>query len=268
MAENKPLDVDAYLQRIKYKGPPGNSLETLRELHACHAFNIPFENLDIHLGRRISLDQTALFNKLIKDKRGGYCHEINSLFYYLLKRLGFNVNLLMARVMLGSELTAPKLHQLLLVEIAGGNWIVDPGFGGNGLIAPLPLKEGSEEKQFSEKFRLLTDEIRGHILQSGMENKWLSLYSFDLAFYYPVDYTPANYFSSTSPDSVFTQKRICMKPTPEGRIVLTDMELNIRRNGISTKHRITGPQEYLEILQKHFGIELPANTKFQAGMTQ
>lgn len=261
MAKNNSLDVDAYLRRIGFEGRPDASAETLKKLHLGHAFHIPFENLDIHLGRKIVLDPRALFDKLIVNKRGGYCHEINSLFYYLLQQLGFNVQLLMARVMLGAEAIGPKLHQLLLIETGGGRWIVDPAFGGYCLIAPLPLAAGHEEKQFSEKFRLVTHETRGYILQCETQNKWFDLYSFNLTFYHPIDFMLPNYYSSTSPDSLFTQKTICAKPTPEGRVYLTDGELKIRKGGETIIRRLSGP-EVTAALRQHFGIELPPGAVF------
>ncbi|MFQ5716022.1 MAG: arylamine N-acetyltransferase [Nitrospinales bacterium] len=257
------LDIDAYLERIKYKGSRGNSVQTLIDLHIAHAFNIPFENLDIHLGRKISLDPTALFDKLIPGGRGGYCHEINSLFYFLLTQLGFEAKLLMARVMCGSDSTGPKLHQLLLVQTNAGDWIADPGFGGNGLIAPIPLREGVEEKQFADIFRLEARATRGYVLQSQIQDSWVDLYSFERVFYLPIDYILPNYYNSTSPDSIFTRKKICTKPTPEGRITLIDRELRIRRNGASVKRQITNPEEYLETLRKYFDIQLSADAWFK-----
>ncbi|MFQ5671730.1 MAG: arylamine N-acetyltransferase [Nitrospinales bacterium] len=258
-AQHNSLDVDAYLRRIGFEGRPHPSLETLEKLHLGHAFHIPFENLDIRLGRKISLDPQALFDKLIVNKRGGYCHEINTLFYYLLKQLGFSVELLMARVMLGSEVIGPKLHQLLLVETGGERRIADPAFGGHCLLAPLPLATDVEERQFSEKFRLTAHPTRGYILQSEILNQWLNLYSFNLTFHHPVDFMLPNYFSSTSPDSLFTQKMICAKPMPEGRVSLTDGELKIRRGGETVTRRLSEP-EVVAALRDHFGIELPPGT--------
>lgn len=257
------LDIDAYLERIQYKGSRSNSVQTLMDLHIAHAFNIPFENLDIHLGRKISLDPASLFGKLIQDRRGGYCHEINSLFYFLLTQLGFEAELLMARVMCGSDSIGPKLHQLLLVQTDAGDWIADPGFGGNGLIAPIPLQEGVEEKQFADIFRLEASETRGYILQSKIQDHWVNLYSFERVFYLPIDYILPNYYNSTSPDSIFTRKKICTKPTPEGRITLIDRELKIRKNGTSVKRQIASSEEYLETLRKYFDIQLTADAWFR-----
>lgn len=126
------LDQQAYLTRIGYEGSVNPSVETLRLLHRAHVLTVPFENLDIHLGRSISLDPSALFRKIVLSRRGGYCFELNGLFALLLEQLGFSVTRLAARVLYGGEGVRPRSHQLLLVQIGESRWIADVGFGGNG----------------------------------------------------------------------------------------------------------------------------------------
>lgn len=256
---NNSLDISAYLERINYKEPVDVSFDTLRRLHTAHVFNIPFENLDIHLDREISLEPDVLFNKIVLNKRGGYCFELNGFFALVLQEIGFDVRYLMARVMNSSNpYTAirPKSHQLLLVSIDDRQWIADVGFGGNGLIAPLLLEEGLVEQQFSEKFRLAIDKTYGYLLQCEIQNEWQSLYAFTLEPYLPVDYIAVNYYCSTSPDSIFTQKRICSKPTTKGRILLVDMELKIRNNGKTERAKVRNMGEYTAMLKHHFGIDI------------
>lgn len=258
MTDNS-LDINAYMERINYKEPVDVSFDTLRRLHIAHVFNIPFENLDIHLDKGISLEPDALFNKMVRGKRGGYCYELNGLFALVLQEIGLEVQYLMARVMYSfnpSTAIRPRSHQLLLVSIAGQQWIADVGFGGNGLIAPLPLEEDLVEQQFSEKFRLVVDKTYGYLLQCEIQDEWQSLYAFTLEPYLPVDYTAVNYYSSTSPDSIFTQKRICSKPTTEGRILLVDTDLKVRNNGKTEHAKARDINEYTTMLRDHFGIEI------------
>lgn len=256
---NKALDIDAYLERIKYQGPIDVSLKTLQRLHISHTLNVPFENLDIHLGRRISLEPDALFHKIVRQKRGGYCYEMNGLFALVLKQIGFQVEYHMARIMYGYKLIRPRSHQLLVITIDDNRWIADVGFGGHGLIAPLPLKNLITESQFSEKFRLVINELQGFVLQCQIQNQWQNLYSFTLETYLPVDYAPVNYVASTSPDSLFTRKKICTMPNIKGRTVLTNMKLKITSNGKIQESEAKNNDEYLLMLKEHFGIEIQAD---------
>src|SRR6516225_6723599 len=119
------LDLDSYLARVQYAGVLRASAEVLRELHLAHATHIPFENLDILLGRPIRLDLESLQAKLVHGKRGGYCFEQNLLFAAVLERLGFSVTCLAARVRLGTTRLLPRTHMLLKVDVDGGSWLVD-----------------------------------------------------------------------------------------------------------------------------------------------
>lgn len=128
------FDRDAYLARIKYEGPLIPSLETLQGLHRAHVMTVPFENLDIHLGRSISLAPADLFRKIVVERRGGYCFELNGLFALLLEALGIAVTRLAARVCSGAEGVRPRSHQLLMVKMGTSVWIVDVGFGGQDYL--------------------------------------------------------------------------------------------------------------------------------------
>lgn len=270
------MEVTAYLDRIGYHGPHEATAETLRMLHAAHAFAVPFENLDIHLGRTISLDPASLFDKIVRRRRGGYCFELNGLFALLLERLGFSVRHLMARVLWGQTEVSPLSHRVLLVETGGERWIADVGFGGNGLIAAIPLAAGHEERQYADRFRVMSvangedrrDPRRRDPLDARHKDRqeyridclvkdvWEPMYSFTTESYLPVDYTYANYFHSHSPESLFTQKRLCTKPTPNGRIILQNRALKIRHDGQSQTQALKTPEAYRAMLADHFGIAL------------
>lgn len=253
------LDIDAYLERIRYQGAIELTGATLRNLHIAHTFAVPFENLDIHLNQRIALEPDALFDKIVRCQRGGYCHELNGLFALALKQIGFPVEYHMARVMYGAKSLRPRTHQILLVMADEQPWIVDVGFGGHGLIAAFPFTVGAIDRQFSEQFRLITDELYGFVLQYQTQERWQNLYGFTLETYLPIDYVPANYLASTSPDSLFTQRKICTIPTPQGRIFLIDGKLKIIENGKTQEFEAKDNREYLALLRKYFGIKVDAN---------
>lgn len=253
------LDIDAYLERINYQGAIDVSAKTLRNLHISHTLTVPFENLDIHLGQPIVLEPEVLFDKIIRRKRGGYCHELNGLFALLLQQMGFSVEYHMARVIYGAKSLRPRSHQVLLVNVDDQAWIVDVSFGGHGLIAPLPLQIGIVDHQFSEQFQLITDELYGFILQYQSQEHWQNLYGFTLETYLPIDYLPANYLASTSPDSLFTQHKICTMPTLQGRIFLVDRKLKIISDGKSQEFEAKSNREYLDLLREYFAIEIDAD---------
>ena len=136
--ESEHLDLPAYLRRIEYAGERKASHVALEALHQAHVTHIPFENLDILLGRAIALDLDSLQAKLVAGRRGGYCFEQNLLFAAVLRAFGFTVTQLAARVRLGSDILRARTHMTLQVEVDGGRWLADVGFGGAGPLLPVP----------------------------------------------------------------------------------------------------------------------------------
>lgn len=251
------MDLSAYLDRIGYHGDVLPSRETLHSLHLAHVLMVPFENLDNFLGRPVSLEPADLFAKIVMARRGGYCFELNGLFSLLLEGMGFEVTRLIARVRYGAKPPYPRSHQVLMVNVRGEPWLIDVGFGGNGLLEPIPLAAGSRVRQFSEEFRLAVLESGEYLLQCLAHNEWESLYSFTLEPCQPVDYQYPNYFHSHSSESRFMQRRVCTIPTREGRTTLVDQSLSIRRSGKNEKSVIESDVAYARVLHDHFGIVLP-----------
>ena len=151
------VDLEAYLQRIGYTGGLDPTVETLTALHRAHVLSIPFENLDILLGRPIRLDLASLQGKLVRDRRGGYCFEQNALFAAVLEHLGFAVTRLAARVSMGEERTTPRTHMILAVDLEGTRWLADVGFGGDTLLDPVRFDDDEPVQQGAWAFRLATD---------------------------------------------------------------------------------------------------------------
>lgn len=248
------FDRPAYFTRIGYEGSVDHSAETLRALHLAHVLTVPFENLDIHLGQPISLEPADLFRKIVVNRRGGYCFELNGLFALLLEDLGFAVTRLAARVLYGAEGVRPRSHQALLVPMGEERWVVDVGFGGNGLREPFLLTVGHQQRQGPDRFRLITDGRGDYLLQCEIDGAWTDLYSFTLEPNLSVDYTFANYYHSHSPDSLFTQRLICTMPTPNGRTIFTDRRLKIRSDGATRELHVKDQEECRQLLQEHFGL--------------
>ena len=200
---NDALPLDAYLGRIGYSGPLKVAEDVLEALQRAQLACIPFENLDVLLGRGISLEPAALFGKLIDSPRGGYCFELNGLLLMALQHVGFAARALLARVHMCGRPTG-RTHELILVTLADRLWIADAGFGGPSLRAPVPLELDVCRTQEGERFRLVEAGHFGTMLQKESEGEWRNLYSFDLEHVCEADIALSNHFTSTSPLSRFT----------------------------------------------------------------
>ena len=256
-----PIHLKKYFDRIHYKGSTNVSVETLKGIHLAHVFSIPFENLAIHEPHNInnpadfiSLDEDAIFKKLVTDKRGGYCHENNELLALVLTELGFKVDRLAARV-----LTAPNLpisHKFLMVTIDEKPWLADVGFGGYGLFEPIPLIVDQEFNQYDDRYKLIRENEKT-ILQIYLKQSWKNLYEFTGESLRPVDFAPMNYYVSHHPDSIFVKNRISVLPMPEGRLILMNDNLKLVNHGEEKNIPWQESGAYHEMLAERFGISFP-----------
>ena len=248
------VDLDGYLTRIGYDGPLEPTAPTLRALHRAHAGSIPFENLDIVLGRTISIDLPDIQDKLLRHPRGGYCYEHNLLFAGVLERIGFEVTGHAARIRMGSDKLRPASHALLQVHVDGTSWLADVGFGGEGLLEPLPLRPG-EVSQGDWRFRLVLD---GDVwlLQSLHPQGWFDLHTFTLDPQYAVDFAMRNHFTSTHPHSPFVTGIVVQRTGSAARHSLNrDTLVTSRPNGTS-ETRTVEPADLTGTLSEIFGIHL------------
>ncbi|RKT53369.1 arylamine N-acetyltransferase family protein [Saccharothrix australiensis] len=248
------LDLDAYLERVGHRlDPEADPATTLRELHRAHLGAIPFENADIGAGASLALDVPSLQDKMVRRRRGGYCFEQNLLFAAVLERLGHEVTGLAARVLLGREGDIPRTHALLRVD---RKWLVDVGFGGGGLLTPLPLAQGAFEQQGDWTFRLdLDDDV--WTLKSFQGGEWVSLYAFTEDPRTPADYAILSYYLSTNPASAFVGRLLVQRTDERARYAITDHQLTVATpHGGSEKRSLT-PDELATALREDFGLELP-----------
>ena len=257
------VDLPGYLERIGYSGDLSPSRSVLEALHLAHATHIPFENLDILLGRPIRLDLASLQAKLVKDRRGGYCFEQNLLFSAVLRQLGFSVTSLAARVRYRTTALLPRTHMLLLVDFAGDQWLADVGFGAEGLLMPVPMASGQSVRQFAWTYRVI-EEDGLWVLQSLRDDAWLDLYAFSLEPQQEVDYEIANHYVSTHPASRFVRMLTAQLQSPEARHVLRDRELVEDRGETATTRILTGNDELLEVLKHTFRLDFPPGTRFSS----
>lgn len=234
---NQLFNVEAYLKRINYEGSVDVSYETLYGIHVAHTLNVPFENLSVYFKEPISLEKEALYEKIVENKRGGYCFEMNGLFSFVLRELGFKVTDLLARGTMDGITYSAKLHQILMVEIGDKRYIADVGFGMNGLTAPLLLDTEEDQRQFTHIYRLIQDPKHGYVLQKKEGEVYNYMFAFTLEECYPIDFVVSNHFTETFPDSFFAKMKMCTMPTKEGRISLTDKQFKVISNGKVTERK-------------------------------
>jgi len=249
------MNIGAYFKRIKYKGPGVPTAETLRKLHRAHNLTVPFENLDIHLGRPIVLDEEQLFDKIVRQKRGGFCYELNGSFASLLRAVGFNVTMLSARVFLDGKMGREFDHMVLLVLLKK-RWFADVGFGAL-FIEPLWFDDKSEQVQRNIAYRIRRyGRDKWKLLERKAGSPWNAVYQFDLIPRKLHDFDKMCLWHQTSPKSWHTQNRICTRATPEGRITLSGMKLVIRRYDRRSERVLSTKKEYAEALKTDFGIKI------------
>jgi N-hydroxyarylamine O-acetyltransferase len=252
----KKMDAASYLERISYSGSLTPDLKTLRGLHRAHLFTVPFENLDISYGRKIVLDEDALVAKVVEERRGGFCYELNGAFAALLRELGFEVTLLSARVSRSDGSMSPEFDHLALRVDLDEPWLVDVGFG-DSFVEPLLLKPNIEQQQGDHKFRILATGDRLAVERLKPDGSWKPEYSFDLRPRRLDEFIPMCEYHQTSPESHFTQKRLCSLATAYGRITLSEMKFIVTRNGIREEAVVESEAEWKAILREQFGVRLP-----------
>lgn len=242
----------AYLQRIAYHDALAPTVATLHALHAAHPLAVPFENLDIHWGRRIVLDEAALFAKIVTHRRGGFCYELNGLFATLLRHAGFSVTLLSAGVAHQEGGFGPPFDHLALLVESEDRWLVDVGFG-DSFHVPLRLDDSGEQVQERGVYRVEHDGAEGTLLRRGTDG-WEAQYHFTLQPRALADFTAMCSYHQTSPASPFTRGRVCSRATPDGRITLRDRRLIATVHGQKTERVLGDEEEYHAALRTHFGI--------------
>jgi N-hydroxyarylamine O-acetyltransferase len=287
------MDLQAYLRRMNYHGELAPTAATLRDLHRAHLLAVPFENLDIQLGRPILLEQDALFDKIVTRRRGGFCYELNGLFALLLRGLGFEVTLLAAGVARAAGGFGPEFDHLTLLvttdhrpptadhqfptaderrttkaktqyltrstqstiyNLQSAIWLADVGFG-DSFREPLRFIEAVEQEQDGRAYRLDRDGEHLILMQRDAAG-WDRQYRFTLQPHAQAEYADMCHYHQTSPASSFTRKRVCTLATPDGRITLSDLDLIVTARGERIEQVLPDELALQAALREHFGIDL------------
>lgn len=260
------IDLRAYFERIGYSGPRSVSAGTLAAIHLQHPRTIPFENLNPLLRLPVRLDLPSLEQKLVHDRRGGYCYEHNLLLSHVLQQLGFRVRGLAARVLLNvpEGTVRPRSHMLLLIDLDDRHYVADVGFGGLTLTAPLRLQVDVEQTTPHEPFRLIAVGD-GFLMQAKIGGSWRSLYSFDLQEQALADYEVVNWYLCHHPSSHFATGLVAARPGRDCRYALRGNELAVHQvNGGTERRLLTSTNELRSALEETFRMTLPDDPGLQA----
>jgi N-hydroxyarylamine O-acetyltransferase len=251
------MNIATYLDRINYHVPPAPTAETLRELQVAHLLTVPFENLSIHAGQPIVLDDNALFEKIVRRRRGGFCYEANGLFAALLRALGFDVKMLSAGVANAEGGFGPDFDHMALMVTLDERWLVDVGFG-DSFSEPLLIDKKNEQRQGERAYRIDSDGT--YLILMGRDDsaggEWKAQYRFTLQPHEYSDYEGMCLYHQTSPQSHFTRSRICSRATQDGRVTLSEMRLITTGNGKRQERALKNEEEYAATLREYFGITL------------
>jgi N-hydroxyarylamine O-acetyltransferase len=250
------ITIESYLQRIAYTGSLTPTLFNLNHLHLAHLQSVPFENLDITLGRHIVLELPAILDKIVNQNRGGFCYELNSAFAWLLREIGFKVKLLSARTYDGNTLN-PEFDHLLLLVSTDQPVIADVGFGDSFL---LPITPGDPVCfQLDRYYRLLNNEEKWLLQQRYGAGDWTSQYIFDMKPHPLHHFNSMCEFQQTSKSSVFTRKTVCSRATKQGRITYANGRYIQSENGHQEQFAVEDEAHLDKILSNQFGINLLAD---------
>lgn len=252
-----PSEAAAYLARIGAAAPEAPTAAALASLHRAHLLAVPFENLDVSLGRPILLDRVALVDKVVRRRRGGYCYELNGLFALLLRSLGYAVDLVSARVATGDGGLTPEFDHLALVVSGGdldGPVLADVGFG-DAFVEPLVLRDHEERAEPGKRVGLLAVAAGWHYRERRPDEAWRTQYVLTTTPHALSDFEARHHWQQTSPDSHFTRSRVVSRLTPTGRVTLSGDRLITTTHGRRHETRLSEDDARRALLE-HFGIVL------------
>ncbi|MEO9965875.1 MAG: arylamine N-acetyltransferase [Reichenbachiella sp.] len=253
------LDVDKYLMRLKVRRERIPNLKFLKTLHKAHLYRIPFENLDIHMGNQIILDVQKIYQKVVLKGRGGFCYELNGLFYHLLSHLGYSCHLISGRTYEDGSLAPEFDHAAILVDVDDTSYLVDVGFG-DLFIDPKALHPGKVQMDYTKYFRIDKTIDDEYIVKVSTDSfNYESKYLFTKTKRQLVEFIDMCDYHQVNPKSPFTKKMLITRATPRGRITLTNRKLSATISGKKEEIVLLNHDEFRVKLLQHFGIRFIRN---------
>jgi N-hydroxyarylamine O-acetyltransferase len=252
-----PFNADGYLDRIGWSGPLAPTFDTLTALMRAHMARIPFENLDVLLGRGIRVDVESVYAKLVSAGRGGYCYEHSTLLKAAIEQVGFAPVAHSARVvMVVPRAAAPRTHMFLTVPLGGETLVLDPGFGGHGPLVPVPLLGGREVRDGSDVHRM-TRRDGEWVLEARIGGTMTPLWMSTVEAEWPIDFVMANHFTSTWADSPFVNRLMLRALTTDGRVTVMNRDVIVSSGGTLERTQLPDRAALRTLLARYFNIDLP-----------
>jgi N-hydroxyarylamine O-acetyltransferase len=255
------VDLDAYFARIGYLGPRAPTLAVLHAITAAHTAAIPFENLDVLVGRPIGVEIEAIFPKLVTARRGGYCFEQNALLLHVLEQTGFVVAPLSARIRLQRprDYVPARTHLFVRVDLDGEVWITDCGAGSASLTSALRWDERGEEQATAHEPRRIVRENDRWYHQVLHGSAWQDVCEFTGEEMPLIDRVVANWFTSAHPQSSFRARLTVARSLPDGRrMSILNRDVTVReRDGRGETRTTRSAEELLHVLRDSFGLTFP-----------
>jgi N-hydroxyarylamine O-acetyltransferase len=261
-----PAEVDHYLARIGYSGSRHPTLATLRAIHARHAATVPFENLDVVLGVPVDHEPAALVKKLVHGHRGGHCAETNGLLRLALEALGFRVSVLTGRTRwrLPAGFLSPRTHVLLRVDLQEHAYLVDVGFPGMMLTAPLRLDTNEEQQTPHEPHRVIE---RGaeRVLQAKVSGTWEDVCQFTFEEAHAIDVDVAMFYMCRHPDSFLANNLMVARADGQGtRYLVFNGEFRVKWGDRAESRQLVDSTDFVEVMAEHFGIAVPSGARLDS----
>jgi len=255
------MDIQTYLNRIQYQGALEPNTQNLSALQKAHMQTVPFENLSVHYKQPILLNEEALYKKIVEQKRGGFCYELNGLFAWLLRSLGYKVDTLSAGVTTGTGGFGPEFDHMTLLVHLDEDYLVDVGFG-DSFQEPLRINFRGDQKQGGTLYQLSAEGEALVLFKQNDLDKNPNMqpqYRFRLTSHHMKEYEGMCQYHQTSPSSHFTQQRICSRATENGRYSLSDLKLIVTEEGKRQERILSSEREFETVLKDYFGIDLTSS---------
>ncbi len=255
-------DVKHYLDRIEYVYNSECSAECLKALHVAHLNHVPYETIDLRLGVPVSMAIEAIYEKVVCRRRGGYCYELNRLFAWLLRKLGYKLHYLSASLWHGEKGFGPEFEHLVLLVEDDPPWLADVGHG-DVFDWPMRLVEGCVQSEPVGDFCFRVTGDSWHLVRRSDDRGWVPQYRFTLRPCTFSQFASRVAWTQSSSQSAYRNRTVVYRSNRDGRLLLNTDRLTCQK-GSNCTHRQVGASEYLSLLRSVFGIELPDSTPLEA----
>lgn len=245
--------IKLYFERIglEYDKNEPQGIDQLNKIQYAHITHVPYENTEIVDGHPLSLEEDDLFQKIVTERRGGYCFEQNGLLACVLRSMGYEIEEYMGRFLRGeTEIPMPR-HRVLAVKIQGKIILCEVGIGSDAPYHTLEIVNGKEQ----DGYRFVKDDLLGTVLEEYVDGKWSPFFSFTECKQINKDYIPLSYYCENHPSSIFHTNMLSLK-TPDGRVTIDGNTFRIRSNGEITFEKEMTESELCEICPRYFGMTL------------